>query len=252
MKAGKSFSLISTLSRTCGKILPKATCLRRFDAYHSVNWLPGKLACLGRITIWNWAIQHFDWVWCYPEMSRQYGNFWPLSSGAWVAAGGTQAANVAASANCILKPRISSHAHCPSQVTTGNSSLGSLYIPVAASYYLASSCSFISVWIRSSILVWLLRWGRNCFAWRSMRSVCNAIIGAGWLHNLCTSLRGAVYWGTHLNAYSGSSDNDCIAGMSISSMFLLTIYPMIAWSYMDTRYTWSCWFHPDIATMEAQ
>jgi len=251
MKAGRSSSPIVSSTRTCAKIWPKATPLRRFNAYHIFDCSSGEQAGLCRITIRCWAIQPLNWVWSDPEMSQEFGNFWPLSSWAWGIAGAALAARVTALANCVLKPRTSSPDCCASRVIIAYSSHSSSSVPAAASLLLVSSCWFVRLGIGCDILVWLHCVGRNCFVCRSVISFCSLMICAEWSHTLCIMSGGYIYWATPNRTSWDCLSQSCVSSNLIPSTVVFTISLNSACSSTETRATLSCWFDSGIATNQA-
>ena len=80
IKAGWSSSPIFPPSQTCGTILPKATPLRRWNAYRISDCSSGHLAGLCPMPIRSCAIQTLNGAQSDSEIAGQSGNFSPRSS----------------------------------------------------------------------------------------------------------------------------------------------------------------------------
>jgi len=183
-------------------------------------------------------------------MSGESGNIWPLSSGAWEAAGAALATNIKAFANCVLKLRASSPHCCASWVMSANSCRRHSSFPGAVGLLLASSCSFVKVCICCSNPEWWHHRGRNCLVCRSVTCRCRSMIYGRWSHTICTSRNGCECCATLnntswacANTFPSCSNPVVSCCMSMSAM-------MVPWFSGDT---WAARgsVDPDIATNQA-
>ena len=158
-------------------------------------------------------------------MSGESGNSWPLSFGAWKAAGATLPAKIQVSASCVVKPQTSSPDCYVFWVISANSCWRSSSIPGAAGLLLGSPLSSVRVYIRCPNSIWSHSGGRNCFRCRSVICRCRSMICCGWLHTICTSRMDCEYCATLINTCCVSAN----ALFNSSNQWHLSVCQGVPW-----------------------